>query len=227
MALGKNKPCCYFCDINLPGCILFSKLLIAPLVVTNWRSLSWKSRPRFKNCWTAPWKFSEWIYRRLRIISRTRSRATQESSDEIYRRFCFVNSSETFQPPLWFSRNPLRELNGQNIFTWTTLCLQRVKIEICRGLKRKLVLAKTRFVWTIRFSERLLAGSLVEIWQLIRRQQTTNRKYCFSTNQRKNQNLVFEHMIRQVNVSCPPSLRLNTGKEGMIAGYKDGEDWHR
>ena len=46
---------------------------------------------------TAPWKFSEWSYRRLTIISRTRSRATQELSDEIYRRFRFVNSSETFQ----------------------------------------------------------------------------------------------------------------------------------
>ena len=43
--------------------------------------------------------------------------------------------------------------------------------------------------------------------------------YYFSTNQRKNQNLVFEHTIRQVNVSCPPSPRLNTGKKGMIAGY--------
>ena len=41
------------------------------------------------------------------------------------------------------------------------------------------------------------------------RRQTTNHKYCFSTNQRKNQNLVFEHMIRQVNVSCP-STRLNS-----------------
>ena len=37
------------------------------------------------NRWTAPWKFSEWIYRRLRILSRTRSKATQESSEEIYR----------------------------------------------------------------------------------------------------------------------------------------------
>ena len=34
---------------------------------------------------TAPWKFSEWIYRRLRIRSRTRSKAIQESSKEIYR----------------------------------------------------------------------------------------------------------------------------------------------
>ena len=42
--------------------------------------------------------------------------------------------------------------------------------------------------------------------------------YCLSTNQRKKQNLVFEHTIRQVNVSCPPSPRLKTGKEGMIAG---------
>ena len=27
-------------------------------------------------------------------------------------------------------------------------------------------------------------------------------------------------MIRQVNVSCPLSPRLNAGKEGMIAGYR-------
>ena len=79
---------------------------------------------------------------------------------------------------------------------------------------------KLALSWTIRFSDQLLAGSLVEIWQLIRGQQTTNQKYCFSTNQRKNQNLVFEHMIRQVNVSCPPSPCLNTGtREGMIAGF--------
>ena len=72
MVLRKNKPCCYFWDINLP-CILNSKLFITPLFVVNWRSLSWMSRPReqFKSCWTAPWKFSEWIYRRLRIITRT------------------------------------------------------------------------------------------------------------------------------------------------------------
>ena len=144
--------------------------------------------------------------RGLRIIWRTRSQ------------FSFCKQLWNIPIPLWFSRNPLRELNGQNIFTWTTLCLQRVKIEIRRGLKRKLVLAKTRFVWTIRFSDQLLARSPVEIWQLIRRQQTTNHKYCFSTNQRKNQNLVFEHMIRQVNVSFLPSQHLNTGKEGMIAG---------
>ena len=48
-------------------------------------------------------------------------------------------------------------------------------------------------------------------------QKTANHKYCFSTNHRKKrQNLVFFNMIRQVNVSCPPSPRLNTGKEGMI-----------
>ena len=39
------------------------------------------------------------VERRLRIISRTRPKAPQESSEEIYRRFHFVNSSET---PLWF-----------------------------------------------------------------------------------------------------------------------------
>ena len=132
MALGKKKPWCYFCDINLP-CILFSKLLIATPFVTNSRSLLRRSRRRgqFKNCWTAPWKFSVWIYRRLRIISRTRSRAAQESGEEIYHRFYFVNSSETFQH-LWGFQET-RWANGRNIFTWTTISLQRIIIEIRRG----------------------------------------------------------------------------------------------
>ena len=46
--------------------------------------------------------------------------------------FCFVNSSETFQNLCGFQElNPLRELNYQNIFNWTTL--QRILIEICWG----------------------------------------------------------------------------------------------
>ena len=134
MALGKNKPCCYFCDINLP-CILQLLQVITPLSVTNWRLLSWKSRPReqFENCLNGSMKeFSEWIYRRIRIISRTRSRATHESSEKIYRgRFDFVNSSETFQHLCGFQET--RWENGQNIFTWTTLCLQRIILEIRRG----------------------------------------------------------------------------------------------
>ena len=49
-------------------------------------------------------------------------------------------------------------------------------------------------------------------------QRTVDHKYCFLTNQRKIYNLVFEHMIRQVNVSCCSSPHLNTGRECMIAG---------
>ena len=100
---------------------------IAQLVVTNWRSLSWKSRRReqFTNCWTAKWKLSEWIYRGLRIISLTRSRAIRESTEEICRRF--VYSSETFRYLCGFW-NPHSELNCQNIFTWTTPHLQRIII---------------------------------------------------------------------------------------------------
>ena len=49
------------------------------------------------------------VERRLRIISRTRPKAPQESSEEIYRRFHFVNSSETFQHLCGFSRKPLGE----------------------------------------------------------------------------------------------------------------------
>lgn len=44
-------------------------------------------------------------------------------------------------------------------------------------------------------------------------QKTVNRKYCFSTNQRKNKNLVLKHMTRQVNVSCPvfPASKYREG----------------
>ena len=219
--LGK-KTRCYFCDINLP-CILFSKLLIAPLVVMNWRSLSWKLRP-VSNL-KKPLNGSMKIFR----VDLQKAKNNIKNKIEGYPRvergnislFSFYKQFWNIPTPLWFSRNPLRELHGQNIFTWTILCLQRIITEIRWGFnehKRKLDHAKTRFIWTIRFSDQLLAGSLVEIWQLIRRQQTTNHKYCFSTNQIKNQHLVFEHMIRQVNVSSPPSLHLNTEKEGMIAG---------
>ena len=69
---------------------------------------------QFKNCSTAPWKFSEWNYRRLRITSRTRSSATQELSEKIHRScFHFLNMQfwniRKIPTPLWFSRNPLRE----------------------------------------------------------------------------------------------------------------------
>ena len=67
------------------------------------------------------------------------------------------------------------------------------------------------------FWQASLAGSLVTIWQLIRRQQTIS--IVSRPIREKKQNLVFFLMIRQVNESCPPSPRLNTWKEGMIAGY--------
>ena len=95
MALWKNKLCCCFCDITLP-CIL--QLIQAVNCSTLCHELEIiVGTVKTARCKTAPWKFSEWIYRRLRIISRTKSRATQESSKEIYWRFHFVNSSETFQ----------------------------------------------------------------------------------------------------------------------------------
>ena len=118
----------------------------------------------FKNCWTAPWKFSEWIYRRL--ISRKRSRATQESTIEIYRRFHFVNSSETFKHLCGFQETRLE--NGWNIFTSTTLCLQRQLSAKENSSSQKLASSGS---CNILFSNQFLAGSLVEIWQLTRRQQ--------------------------------------------------------
>ena len=54
-----------------------------------------KPREQFKNCWTAPCKsFSEWIYKRLRTISRT---TTQESSEEIYCRWNILTPLCSFQ----------------------------------------------------------------------------------------------------------------------------------
>ena len=47
--------------------------------------------------------------------------------------FSFCKQFWNIPTPLWFSRNPLRELHGQNIFTWTTVCLQRIMPEIRRG----------------------------------------------------------------------------------------------
>ena len=38
--------------------------------------------------------------------------------------------------PLWFSKDPLRELHCQNIFTWTTLCLQENYNWNLSGLQR-------------------------------------------------------------------------------------------
>ena len=109
--------CCAFCS--------YSNLLIAPLFVMNWRSLLSKSRPH--RCQSQDRTASKYnplnssmkllqvdlhqIERRLCtcIISRTRPRATQESSEETYRSFHFVNSSETFQHLCGFSRKPLGE----------------------------------------------------------------------------------------------------------------------
>ena len=55
----------------------------------------------------------------------------QRVSEERYRRFHFVNSFETFRHLCGFQET--RWENDQNIFTWTTLCLQRIIIEIRRG----------------------------------------------------------------------------------------------
>ena len=134
MALGKIKLCRYFCDITCRAFCSSSKLLNCSTLCHKLEIIIGKvktARAIFKSCKTALWKFSKWIYRRLRIISRTRSRATQESSKEIYHRFHFVNSSETFQHLCGFQ--DIHGENGQNIFTWTTLCLQRIIFEIHPG----------------------------------------------------------------------------------------------
>ena len=110
---GKLKPCCYFCDpcilqlLQLVNCsalcheleIIIVKVKTAPRAIYNLLNGSMKIlRVDLYQ-----------IERRLRIISRTRPRASQESSEEIYRRFRFVNSSETFKHLSGFYRKPLGE----------------------------------------------------------------------------------------------------------------------
>ena len=130
---------------------------------------------------------------------------------------CFGNLSRPFwfskqlwniPTPLWFSRNPLRErpkhlhlnntLPSEN-YTWNSLGLQLTQKKT-RSRKNSLRLHHSVF-W--------LACGRKSRWNMTANQKTANHKYCLLTNQRKKQNLVFEHMIRQVNVSCPasPSLR--------------------
>ena len=107
---GKLKPCCYFCVINLPCILQFSTLCHELEIIF----VKVKTAPRaIYNLLNSSMKILRvdlhQIERRLRINSRTRPRATQESSEEIYRRFHFVNSSKTFQHLCGFSRKPLGE----------------------------------------------------------------------------------------------------------------------
>ena len=86
--------------------------------------------------------------------------------------FSFCKQFWNIPTPLWFSRNPLRErpkhlhlnntLPSEN-YNWNSSGLQLTQ--------KKTRPAKTRFVCTIPFSDQLLAGSINETWQLIRRQQ--------------------------------------------------------
>ena len=113
---GKLKPCCYFCDINLPCILQLLQLVNCSTLCHELEiiSVKVKTAPRaIYNLLNGSMKILRvdlhQIERRLRIISRTRPRATQQSSEEIYRRFHFVNSSEIFQHLCGFSRKPLGE----------------------------------------------------------------------------------------------------------------------
>ena len=113
---GKLKLCRYFCDINLSCILQLLQLVICSTLCHELEIIIVKVKtvPRaICNLLNGSMKIlrvdHHQIERRLRIISRTRPRATQESSEEIYRRFHFVNSSETFQHLCGFSRKPLGE----------------------------------------------------------------------------------------------------------------------
>ena len=105
-----------FCDINLP-CILQLLQLVNCSTLCHELEITVvkvKTVPRaIYNLLNGSMKILRvdlhQIETRLRIISRTRLRATQELSEEIYRHFHFVNSSETFQHLCGFSRKPLGE----------------------------------------------------------------------------------------------------------------------
>ena len=113
---GKLTLCCYFCDINLP-CILQLLQLVncstfcheLEIIIVKVKSVLQAIYSLLNGSMKILRVDLHQIERRLRIISRTRLRATQESSEEIYRHFCFVNSSETFQHLCGFSRKPLGE----------------------------------------------------------------------------------------------------------------------
>ena len=111
---GKLKPCCYFCDINLPCILQLLQLLNCSTLCHELEIIIVKVNTRaIYNLLNGSMKILpvdlHQIERRLRIISRTRPRAPQESSEEIYRRFRFVNSSEAFRHLCGFSRKPFGE----------------------------------------------------------------------------------------------------------------------
>ena len=114
--------------------------------------------------------------------------------------FQFVNSSATLQHLYGFQET--RWENNQNIFNWITLRLRRIIIEIIGASanaketsfsQKKLASSAPFLFW--------LASGQKSHWNMTVNQKTANHKYCFSTNQRKKQNLVFEHLIRQVDSS--------------------------
>ena len=71
--------------------------------------------------------------------------------------------------PLWFPRNSLRELHGQNMFTWTTLCLQRIILTQKKTRRRKNSLRLNHSVfWT--------ASARKSRWNMTANQRTANYK---------------------------------------------------
>ena len=125
--------------------------------------------------------------------------------------FSFCRQFLNIPTTLGFSWNPLRErpkqlhlnntLPSEN-YTWNSLGLQLTQKKT-RSRKNSLRLHHSVF-W--------LACGRKSRWNMTANQKTANHKYCFSTNQRKKQNLVFWTWMS--------SPRLNTGKEAMIAGYR-------
>ena len=113
--------------ISVP--FLFSKLLYAPLVVTNCGSLSFKSRPREqlkkKKLLNGSMKILRVDLQKVKDNIKNKIEGYQRVERGNISSFSFCKQFWNIPTPLWFPRNPLRELNGQNIFTWTTLCLQR------------------------------------------------------------------------------------------------------
>ena len=131
--------------------------------------------------------------------------------------FSFCKQFGNIPTSLCFSRNLLRE-RPKHLHLNNTLPLENCNWDSSRLqlTQKELVLAKTCF--RLHHSVFWPASGRKSRWNITAKQKTAIHKYCSSTNQRKKkQNLVFEHIIRQAHVSCPPSPRLNTGKRGMIA----------
>ena len=167
-------------------------MLLDHSFVMNWKLLLWQARPseQFKNCYTAPWKFSEWIYRTEKAEDNTKNKIKGYPRVEggnippvsLCKQFWNIPI------PFWFLRNPPRErpdhldlnnsLPSEN-YNWNLSGLQLTQKKT-HPRKNSLRLQHSIF-WP--------ASGRRSRWNITANQKTANHKYCFSTNQKKTESV--------------------------------------